>query len=900
MPVALLRTKLTIPSLRPGRVPRPRLIERLDAGQAAELALVVAPAGFGKTTLVSDWIAHLRHADAPLCDAAWLSLDEADNDPLRFAAHLTAALQGVEPALGEAVQALLRGSQMPPAEMVVTALINDLVAASMPIVLVLDDYHVIQAEWVHTALSFLLDHQPPSLHLVLIAREDPPLPLSRLRAHGQMVEIRAGDLRFTLDEATTFLNQTMGLSLTTEAAAMLETRTEGWIAGLQLAALALQECQDTDVFIEAFSGSHRYVIDYLVDEVLRCQSSQVQAFLIQTSILERLCAPLCEAIIRAEPDTQIDGQAMLAFLEQVNLFLIPLDDERRWYRYHRLFADSLRAQLDPSQRAVLHRRAAGWFRESGLLPEAIRHALAARDCNLAADLLAEAGREASLWSGGDFGRYLTWIEALPPEAIQGRPRLQLCYGRALYLYGRLAEAEQVLTAADEHLQSAPVQDEELMAVAAVYRAQCALEHGDFQTTQQLAEYAIEHLAPAVELDRARAYYALASAHYAQGHVGTAEPLFERASQIAARKGALSLAISSGECAARCLALRGRLEAARQKSEQVIALGQLGQMHHPMIVGALLTLGEVAYQQNDLDRVEPLVQQAIGLTQQTGTLIRAQQCWAYQQLARLYRARGDLEGATRAWEQADVVAHEVDSTFYLRVSAARQEHQGTIQNPSQAMVLHEPVYMPSLFYALVEFENLVRAFQLIARRRAEDALPILECLLVDTRRDGRGLNAITLRVWRALALQSLGRSEAAVDALAQAVTQAAPERCVRPFLDVGPAVGSLLQKLAQKAGGGFARVVCDAFAAETPGRRLPDQAGERPSTARTPDLIEPLSDHELEVLRLIAEGLSNKEIAERLFIGVGTVKWYATTIYGKLDVSSRTQAVARARELDLLS
>jgi LuxR family maltose regulon positive regulatory protein len=590
---------------------------------------------------------------------------------------------------------------------------------------------------------------------------------------------------------------------------------------------------------------------------------------------------------------------MLAFLERANLFLVSLDDERRWYRYHHLFADSLRAELDPPQQAALHRRAAQWFRANGLLPEAIRHALAAHDHDLSAGLLAQAGREASLWSGGDFRRYLAWVEVLPPEAIRGRPRLQLCYSRALYLFGRLAEAEQVLAVVDEQLQSASAPDEELMAIAAVYRAQCALEHGDFETTQRLAEYAIDHLSPAVELDRARAYYALASAQYAQGRMSAAGPLFERASQAAGRQGALSLALSSGECAARCLALQGRLDAARQKSKEVIARGQLGQTRHPLIAGALLTLGEVAYQQNELDRVEPLIRQAIDLTQPMGTLVRAQQCWAYQQLARLHQARGDPEGAARAIEQAEAVAHEVDNPFYLLASAARQERRDLAQGRDQGMGLRERAYMPTSFYAPVEFEALVQAYQMIARRQAEDALPILEQLLAGAQRDGRGLKAIELQVWRVLALQSLGQDEAAVNALAQVVAQAAPERCARPFLDVGPAVGRLLQKVVlQGAGERFARSLRDAFAAEMPGQHL---AGERQarSLVRAPALIEPLSGRELDVLRLIAGGLSNKEIADQLFIGVGTVKWYATTIYSKLGVSSRTQAVARAQELGLL-
>jgi LuxR family maltose regulon positive regulatory protein len=307
MLVTLLKTKLDAPSPRLDLVPRSRLTGRLDAGLATKLSLVVAPAGFGKTTLVGEWIAGLRRADAAEHNAAWLSLDEADNEPFRFAAHLVAALQVVAPAPDGAAQALLGSPQLPPAEVVITALINDLAGLPVPIVLVLDDYHTIRAEWVHTALRFLLDHQPSSLHLVLISREDPPLPLPRLRVRGQLVEIRAHDLRFTLDEAVAFLNQTMGLSLTAQAAAALEARTEGWIAGLQLAALALQERQDRDAFIQAFSGSHRYVIDYLVDEVLHRQPPQVRTFLIQTSILERFCAPLCEAVVQTDAHAAEQG-----------------------------------------------------------------------------------------------------------------------------------------------------------------------------------------------------------------------------------------------------------------------------------------------------------------------------------------------------------------------------------------------------------------------------------------------------------------------------------------------------------------------------------------------------------------------------------------------------------------
>jgi LuxR family maltose regulon positive regulatory protein len=335
---------------------------------------------------------------------------------------------------------------------------------------------------------------------------------------------------------------------------------------------------------------------------------------------------------------------------------------------------------------------------------------------------------------------------------------------------------------------------------------------------------------------------------------------------------------------------------------VIALGRLGRTRHPLIVGALLTLGEIAYQRNDLDRVEPLLRQAIDLTQQAGALVRAQQCWAYQQLAHLRQARGDPEGAEQAIEQADAVAREVNNTFYLLVMASRPEWRNLTPGQNPAIVLRERVFMPTLFYAPAEFKSLAQACQLIARRRAEDALLILDRILASAQRDGRGLCAIEVRVWRALALQSLGQGEPALNALAQAIAHAAPERCIRPFLDVGPAVGGLLQQATLRGmGGSFARTLYEAFAAQTPdGQRPPESTRPQPPVARGSALIEPLSERELQVLRLIADGLSNKEIGDQLYIGVGTVKWYATNIYGKLGVSSRTQAVARAHELGLLS
>ena len=821
MLVQLLRTKIEPPVLRPALVPRARLIARLAGSPATRLTLVVAPAGFGKTTLVGEWIAPWLRADAAGRGVSWVSLDALDNDPFRFAVHLIAALQTVEPAWGEAVLAMLRGPQLPPAEMVITALVNDLVDQPTPVLLVLDDYHVIRSPWVHAALAFLLDNHPTTFRLALIAREDPPLPLSRLRVRGQLIEVRADDLRFTLDEALAFLNQTMGLALSEQAIAELEARTEGWVAGLQLAALALHEHHDAEAFVRAFTGNQRYVIDYLVDEVLRVQPPPVRAFLTQTSILARFCAPLCEAVVQLDPgdgapQTPRDARAMLNYLDRANLFLVSLDDERRWYRYHHLFADSLQADLDPDQLASLHRRAAGWLRDNGLLPEAIQHALAARDHTLAADLLAEGGRDASIWQDADYRPYLAWVEMLPPTALEGRPRLLLCYARALYLYGRLADAEAVLTAAEAQLASAPLPDQELLAVAAVYRAQWALEHGDYQETKRLAEYALEHIGPTGELDRARAYYALASAHYAQGHAAAAQAHFQQAGHLAQRSGALTLALSSYECAARCLALQGQFDAARQAAEQILALGQLGRNHHPLIIGALLTLAEAAYQHNELDAVEPLIRRAIALSEPMGALVRAHQCWAYQQLARLHHARHDLAAAAQASQQADEVAHAVNNPFFLLASAARQRARDAVLGEALPMRPPERIFMPVLFFALDEYAALAEAWQLISRQRAGEALPVLDALLEAAARDGRLLIVIELHLWRAVALQALHRERAALEALGEAMALAAPEKCLRPFLDLGPVIGGLLRLAAHEGvGGDFARALAAALVVPSP-------------------------------------------------------------------------------------
>ena len=417
MPTSILATKLYIPPPRSKAVPRPRLVARLNEGLHRKLTLISAPAGFGKTTLVSEWVAGCERP------VAWLSLDEGDNDLARFLAYLVAALQTITADMGKGLLAGLQSPQPPPIELILTTLLNEITTIPDHFVLVLDDYHVIDAQPVDHALTFLLEHLPPQMHLVIATREDPQLPLARLRARGQLTELRAADLRFTPSEAAEFLNQVMGLNLSADDIAALETRTEGWIAGLQMAALSMQGRSDTASFIQAFTGSHRFVLDYLVEEVLQRQPERVRSFLLQTAILDRLSGPLCDAVTGRE-----DGRGMLDALERGNLFVVPLDDRRQWYRYHHLFADVLQARLmeeQPDQVSGLHRRASAWYEQNGLPSDAIRHALAAEDFERAADLIELAGpmvEESSLTA-----TWLGWVRALPDELVRIRPVLSVRY-----------------------------------------------------------------------------------------------------------------------------------------------------------------------------------------------------------------------------------------------------------------------------------------------------------------------------------------------------------------------------------------------------------------------------------------------------------------------------------------
>jgi LuxR family maltose regulon positive regulatory protein len=931
MAMPLLTTKLYIPPPRPGQVPRPRLLARLDAalGLHHRLILVSAPPGFGKTTLLSEWVAHLRSdaaANRSLAGrVAWVSLDPGDNALPRFMAYLIAALQTIEAGVGAGVLGALQApgpaDAGPPSalEPLLTALINELAALPEPLLLVLDDYHLIEAPVIHHALTFLLDHLPPHMGLVLATRADPPLPLSRLRSRGALTELRQAELRFTPGEAAAFLNRTMGLELRAEEVTALEARTEGWIAGLQLASLALQGTlalsgdRGGTAFVEAFAGDDRYVVDYLVEEVLDRQTEAVHRFLLETSILDRLSGPLCNAV-RFGPETpgsseganagrRGDSQALLEELERRNLFLVPLDGNRRWYRYHRLFADLLRHRLHqarPDRVPALHRRASRWYEDNGFLADAVEHALAAKDFERVADLIEPAS-----WvhlSQGGASTLLGWLDALPAALLHRRPRLDLLYAWALLaameleaIEARLHGVERRLPAAGGPADPAGSTDDpdavrgEIMAI----RATLAGLRGDMPAAIELARQALDHL-PAGELHlRGILADILGAAYDASGNTAAASQAYTEAAALSQAAGNPLIALIALGNLARLQETQGRLRQAAATCHQTLELAAGLQGEPPPSAGmAEAGLGKLAYEWDQLDDAARHLEVAIERGRRGGVVeLVAAGCAA---LAPVYQARGDPQGATALIEEAEHLVQTVGISAGSRAQvAATRVRLWLLQGDLEAAAgWASGLAVGDDYDPLRQVEGIALARVLLAQApgqpdRLQDALRLLEGLLRATEAQGWMGQALEILALQAIALQRAGEPERAMDVLARALSLGEPEGYVRTFLDLGAPMRELLQAAARRG-------IRPAYA----GHLLARAAGETAPVAPSP-LVEPLSDRELEVLHLIAAGLSNREVAQRLVITPGTAKWHAHNIYGKLGVHSRTQAVARARELGLL-
>ncbi len=877
MSTSILSTKLYIPPPRPNAVLRPHLLKRLNDGLERKLTLISAPAGFGKTTLVSEWAAQCQR---PI---AWLSLDTEHNDPMRFLAYLVAALQTVTPAAGSRLQNVFQSPQMPSLEAVLTILLNEITTHLGPFVLVLDDYHTIDDQTVDQALIFLVENQPPQMHLVITTRQDPPLPLARLRARYQMTELRAADLRFTPAETAEFLNRVMGLQLPIPDIAALEKRTEGWVAGLQLAALALQrvltapEEQDSSHFIQSFTGSHRFVLDYLLEEVLHRQPANIQTFLLHTAMLDRLCGPLCEAVL-LDPNTS--GTETLAYLEHNNLFIIPLDNERRWYRYHHLFADLLRQRLrqqQPGRIAELHSRASIWYETNNLEVEAFHHAAAAHDIDRATRLVV--GKGMPLQFRGAAVPILDWLASLPTAELDARPMLWVTYASALLAIGRVVGVGEKAQAAEAALQQSPAgaATNELIGRIASIRVTLAVTQHQAETIMAQAHIALTHLHPANLPVRASITWAVGYAHLLRGERDAANEAYAEALSVCQAVGHTVIGTMAAIGLGRIQELNNQLRLATQTYQQ--ALEMAGDPPRPPACDAHLGLARINYEWNDLEAAQQHGQQGAQLARQIENTDRFVACELF--LAGLKLAQGDTAGA------AIILA---------------QVHHAALQQKFEQII-------PEM--TAVQVLWLLREGRVTAAAQLAQSLdlPVSQARVHLAQGDGGAALAV-LQPWRqqveargwlderlkvilliALAHQAQGDMETAVYHLADVLVGAEPGGFIRLFVDEGAVMAQLLTAVA-------ARGIAPAYTA----RLLAVFAGEKQVGEKRPlshSLIEPLSDRELEVLRLIAQGLSNQEIGGRLFLALDTVKGHNRRIFDKLQVQRRTEAVARARELGLL-
>jgi LuxR family maltose regulon positive regulatory protein len=884
MVVQLLTTKLTVPPIRRELVSRPRLLDSLDAGLHRKLTLVSASAGFGKTTLLGDWVGGCSFP------VSWLALDEGDNDPVRFVQYLIAALQRVDGDVGRGVSGFLRTPQLPPPGSLITTLINDVARTANPFFLVLDDYHVIHQDWIHEAIDFLLKHMPPHMHLALATRHDPPLSLPRLRVRDQLVELREEDLRFTADEATAFLNQTLGLTLDPQIVNALEARTEGWIAGLQLAALSMGGRPEEGIgdFVAAFGGSHRHVIDYLADEVLAQQSAEIQSFLRQTSILDRLTAPLCEALTGRD-----DSAAILRQLEQSNLFLVPLDERRAWYRYHQLFAEFLRTDLDEASRAGLHLRAARWFESQGLWSESVQHALAsghveesARAIGLAAD---SALRSTALITLHE------WLDALPDPVVRASAELSTYKGFTLFYRGFQGGAASYAESAASQLNAAtpPATSGRLL----VLRAHLALSGGSYAEAIGLCRESLARLAEEDHLFRGLTFNLLGQALEWQGEVAAAADAYREGAHTGRRAGDYVGALAAQVNLAFALNELGRLQEAlalcQDFADEIRGAGSLS----PSVGACYLAWSWLSYEANELDQARDQAQKALSLAEGTGfsdAILRVRYT-----LARVHLALGEVDVAREVMQEAYQLMARLDlelpqeawfrsleAEIHLRLGEigpaanwAEVSGFGAGDSPGR--------YDEDAYIAFVRL--------LVAQGRCEEAVHLL-ATMENLAGDGRRHRTlITIYLLQARIFQVQGQEGQARERFEMALQLAAPQGYLRAFLEEGELVEALLPQM-RRVAPGFCDSLREAFSRQwTPGAGPADG----PVAAHPSPLVEPLTVRELEILRLIAAGRSNPEIADLLFLSLNTVKWHVKNLYGKLGVSSRVEAAARAQELELL-
>ena len=885
---------------------------------------------------MSAWLAQL--AQLSPVKVAWLSLDENDNDPVRFLTYLIAALQTVIPELGHKAMAQMQSSQSPAAEAVLTVVINELAAVRSPVVLILDDYHLISMPAIHKAITFLLDHQPPSLHLVITCRADPLLPLARWRARRQLVELRAADLRFTVAEAAVFLNDAMGLDLAAADVAALEAHTEGWIAGLQLAGLALQgyrqqpDGEDASQFIQAFTGSHRYIVSYLVEEVLNQRPQGTMEFLLQTSILDPLSGPLCDYVLRysrieagavsvSDHMTQhplLDSQSILEKLEHANLFIVALDEEGKWYRYHHLFAEVLRARLrkaHPDRVSELHLRASEWYEQSGLIPEAVVHALEAGAWEYAARLIERVAGD--MLHRGASASLVRWLDAMPEEVIRARPRLCLARGWT-FNWGpalNLERAEEWAQLALQAASAGPSPDAGLKGEVAALQAMTAVIWSDVARSLELSRRALDSL-PADSPWRAVMTFCLGTAHFAAGDLAAAAVL-EEALKLSQADGVHYIQLIVASFLADIRVFQGHLGRASQLYQQVLAWADHG-LPQKGAVMAHGGLANILCERNQLDAALAHLQLGVEQLPQVGGV------WPslaiYRALARVRQAQGKGTDALAALDRASQDAQGTQQSLDVSQIAALRAHlqlaQGDVASAERwaadsGLSSDDPETSHPGFR---EEEYLSLARVLSAKGSHNEALSLLARLLQAAEAEGRMGSAIVICILQGLIMQAQGNTARSRTFLERALRLAEPEGYIRTFIDEGEPLRTLLYDIwsqhkhrphldhtFDEPSLAYVEMLLAAFQAEGSAGQSPGDENGIPANgaAATNPLLEPLNKREIEMLSLIAQGLSNREIAERWVVAQSTVKWYINNLYGKLGAKSRTHALVRAHELDLL-
>lgn len=886
MTMPLITTKLYMPPLRLNVVTRQRLIGLLNEGLHRKLTLISAPAGFGKTTLTSEW---LMGCNRPV---AWISLDEGDHGPARFLSYLIAALQTIERNIGAGLFLLLQSPQIPPIESIVTTLLHEMTAIPTQFVLVLDDYHLIKAGPIDEAITLLLERMPLQMHLVISTREEPRLPVARLRARNQLTEVRASDLRFTYSETAEFLVNVMNLHLSSENIALLEARTEGWIAGLQLAALSMKEQIDVATFLPTFSGSHHFILDYLVEEVLTQQPARIQTFLLHTAILDRLSGPLCDAVLGRSDMCSGSGQETLEFLERANLFIVPLDSERRWYRYHHLFADLLRHRL--RQRfssttsegkgivAELHTRASIWYEDNGLEMEAFHHAVAANDTSRAARLV-EGERMPLLFRGGVVP-VLNWLEFLPHEEMDARPALWVMYASALLMTGQMTGVEPKLLAAEKALQGLEPEasSRDTLGHIAAIRATLAVSKHQSEIIMAEAKLALDYLHPDNLPVRTATTWSLGYAYHLQGNRTAASKAYHEALSNSERIGHVVITMMATLGLAKLQEADNQLHMAAETYQHVRKLA--GSPPLPAACEAHLGLARIFYEWNDLHTAEHHGQQSIqlaGQLEQTDRVVAAQVF-----LARLKLAQGDVSGAAAMIANAEHVARK--HCFVMQMPP--------IAEAQVLILLQQDNLTAAARLAQKHGLPILQARVLLAQGDTSAALAVLEPLLEQAEAKQVEDERFKIMLLLAVVLHAQGDQAKAVQMVKNALGIAGPGDFIRSFVDEGismkrllcdPAVYGTMPRYIEK--------LLSEWKEEEPKR----EGGNSNPSHHADSLIEPLSERELEILQLIEKGLSNRDIAQRLFLALSTVKGHNRNIFDKLQVQRRTEAVARARQLGLL-